>query len=96
MIFLKKIYTYIISHQLQVLLHRMAHTRGGKSSAHVEHPYLDDNHGEHYYEHREHAYDIHIEHEYDILSTSHSTCLSDPLTLLSCGFRIDIDWKMYC
>jgi hypothetical protein len=43
----------------------MPHTRGGKSSAHVERPYLDDDHGEHYYKHGEHAYDIHVDHEYD-------------------------------
>jgi len=34
-------------------------------SAHVEHPYLDDDRGEHYYEHEEHAYDINVEHEYE-------------------------------
>jgi hypothetical protein len=43
----------------------MPYTRGGKSSAHVEYPYLDDDHGDHYNEHGEHAYDIHIEHKYD-------------------------------
>ena len=32
---------------------------------HVEHSYLDTDQGEHYYEYGEHAYDIHVKHEYE-------------------------------
>jgi hypothetical protein len=42
----------------------MSHTRGGGSYVHVERPYSDDDHGEHYYEHGDHAYNIHVKHEY--------------------------------
>jgi hypothetical protein len=41
----------------------MSHTRGGGSYVHVERPYSDDDQGEHYYEHGDHAYNIHVKHE---------------------------------
>jgi len=43
----------------------MPHTQGDRSFAHIEHPYLDDDQGDHYYEYEELAYDIHVEHEHE-------------------------------
>ena len=40
----------------------MSHTRGGRSFAHVERSYLDNDQGEHYYKHREHGYEY-VEHQ---------------------------------
>lgn len=51
----------------------MPHTQCDRFSAYIEHPYLDDDQSEHYYDHGEDAYDIHEEHKYEHAKQSHNT-----------------------